>query len=124
MPAGTSNRARASRGRSSARSASDDLGLALLERLDGRALEHAAVDVEARAVARAVPAALGAVPPHQAAEVRAAQRDGVQRAVLVAVDALLAGRAVALDARLAGRDAADHRRRPQAVGDEVEAELR
>ena len=36
------------------------LRVSRLERLDRRALEHRAVDVEARAVARAVPAALGA----------------------------------------------------------------
>src|SRR3954453_23204746 len=76
------------------------LWVAPLQRPGRRPLEHRAVDVEARAVAGAVPAALGAVPAHQAAEVRAAQRDRVHRAVLVAVDALLA-EPVAADARLA-----------------------
>src|SRR5207249_10409615 len=78
------------------------LGLARLERGRRRALEDAAVDVEARAVAWAVPAALGGVEAQQAAEVRAAQRDGVQRAVVVAEDALLGDRAD--DPRLARGD--------------------
>src|SRR3712207_7433158 len=54
---------------------------------------------EARAVARAVPRALCVVPLRQAAEVRAAQRDGAERALLVAVHADLA-EAAAHDAGL------------------------
>ena len=46
-----------------------------LEPVHGRALEHVAVGAEARAVARAVPAALGGVPVDLAAEVGAARRD-------------------------------------------------
>jgi hypothetical protein len=68
-----------------------------------RDLEHGAVDVEARPVAGAVPAAFGAVEAQQATEVRAAQRHAVQHAVVVAVGPGLA-ETVAQDARLAARD--------------------
>src|SRR3954464_15567614 len=74
-------------------------GIARLERMHGGPLEDGAVNVEARAVARAVPAALGGVEVHEAAEVRAAQRDGMQSALLVAEDTLLP-EAVAHHARL------------------------
>ena len=66
------------------------LELVVIERLDRRSLQHRTVDVEARAVARAVPTPLGLVEPQETAEVRAAQRDGVQAALIVAVYAGLA----------------------------------
>ena len=53
-------------------------------------LATAPTGLEARPVAGAVPGALGGVPAHDAAEVRAARRDRVQPALLVAVDRLLA----------------------------------
>src|SRR4051794_18189326 len=55
------------------------------EVLHSRSLDHAAGNIEARAVAGAVPRAFGLVPLHLAAEVRADGGDLVERAVLVAV---------------------------------------
>src|SRR5690242_3014633 len=50
-------------------------GSAAAETAGGRALEHFAVGAEARAVERAVPALLGVVPAHDAAEVCAHRGD-------------------------------------------------
>src|SRR3954453_23227238 len=95
-----------------------------LERVHGGALEHAAVDAEARAVARAVPGALGAVEVDLTAEVGAGGGDGDQRAGLGAVGRDLLA-AVADDVALARREVLD---RPpaalgQAVADEPQARL-
>src|SRR3954454_10870323 len=97
---------------------------ALLERVDCRSLQHGAVDVEARAVARAIPRCLGRVEAQQAAEVGAAQGDGVDAALLVAVDAGLA-EAVADHAGLAGGDVVRGARLGglEAVDDEIGGEL-
>src|SRR5687768_11510281 len=92
--------------------------------MDGRALQDAAVGREPRAVARAVPAALGGVEVDLAAEVRADGRDGVQRAVLVAVAShLLAARPD--DVALARPQVLDRppARLGEPVADEVQAEL-
>ena len=66
-------------------------------------MQDGPVGREARAVARAVPAALGAVEVDLAAEVRAERRDRAQRAVLGAVAGDLLA-AVADDVALAGRE--------------------
>src|SRR4051812_21271999 len=89
------------------------------------ALEHGAVDVEARAVAGAVPGALGAVPAQQAAEMGTAERDGVPRPGVVAEDAGAPG-PVAHDGGLARRHVAARTGpgRAHAVPDEVPGELR
>src|SRR4051812_29081815 len=107
---------RAQTGRSATR-------VAPLERTGRRALEHFAVDVEARAVAGAVPADLRGVEAQEAAKVRAAQRHGVQRAGLVAIDTRLA-QAVADDARLARRHGVGIALLggPDAVADEVDGD--
>src|SRR3954447_16935178 len=78
----------------------------VLEVLHGRTLDHAPARVEARAVAGAVPRALGLVPLHLAAEVRADGGDRVERAVVLAVGGDLA-RAAPHDARLARRQRVD-----------------
>src|SRR4051794_29169014 len=98
------------------------LRVARFERVHGGAFEHAPVDVETRAVAGAVPAAFGGVEVDEAPEVRAAQRDGVQGAVLVTEDALFP-ESVADDARLSlERQTAS--RRYRLVADEVRSGLR
>src|SRR4051812_5896422 len=62
-----------------------------VERFHGRPLEHAAVPVEARSVAWAIPRPLGAVPLDLTAEMGADRRDHVDPAVVVPVDRRLAG---------------------------------
>src|SRR5688572_25960529 len=54
------------------------------ERLDRRAVEDRAAELEARAVAGAVPGPVGLVPADQAAHMRAGGGDGVKPALLVA----------------------------------------
>ena len=99
----------------------DRLGL---EPVHGRARGGPRPRGEARAVAGAVPAALGGVPVDLAAEVGAERGDGDERAVVAAVAGdLLAG--VAHDVALAGREVLDRPRAAlgQAVADEVQADL-
>src|SRR4051794_13131180 len=92
-----------------------------LQRLRGRAVQHGAVDIEARAVARAVPAALGGVESNQAAEVGAAERYRTKRPVLTAEYPRLS-EAVAHHSRLSGRNI--RRRAPdgrdRSLADEVD----
>src|SRR4051794_29093095 len=91
--------------------------------MDGRPLEDAAVEgVEARAVARAVPAALRVVEAHLAAEVRARRAEGVQRAGVVA-EGGRAVTAVAGDRSLPGRDLLGGDRAGQPVADEVPGDV-
>ena len=90
---------------------------------DRRTLEHGAVGAEARAVARAVPRALGRVEADLAVQVRADRRDGVDDAVLVAVG----GDPVAVvlhDAALAGGELLERARvgRREPVAEEVRAD--
>ena len=87
----------------SERQSSDGL---VLEPVHGRALEDVALGAEARAVAGAVPAALGGVPVDLAAEVGADRRDRDERAVVAAVAGDLLA-AVADDVALAGREVLD-----------------
>ena len=119
-------RARSSREGSKRREAVKGAERLALESVDGGALQDGAVGREARAVARAVPAALGVVEVDLAAEVRADRRDRAQRAVLVAVAGDLLA-AVADDVALPGREVLESRARPrlgQAVAEEVRADLR
>src|SRR5687768_401124 len=62
------------------------LQLARLERFGGGAVQHLTPGVEARAMARTIPAAFERVPRHLTALVRAHRADGVQRPCVVAVD--------------------------------------
>ena len=63
--------------------------LPALQRASGWALEHRAIDVEARAVTGAVPAALGAIEAQEAAEMGASQRDGMKGSIVGPKDARL-----------------------------------
>jgi hypothetical protein len=56
--------------------------LLALQRAAGGALEHGAVDVEARAVAGAIPAALRSVETQQATEMGASERDGMKGSIV------------------------------------------
>src|SRR5215212_8545456 len=95
-----------------------------LEPVDGGALEHLALRVEARAVARAVPAALGGVPVDLAAEMGAAGGDRHERAVVAAVAGDLLAR-VPHDVALAGPEVLNRAvaRLGDAVAEEAQPDL-
>jgi hypothetical protein len=78
------------------------LGPVLLERRDRRTLEHRTVDVESRAVTRAVPAAFCGVEPQQASKMCTPQGNSVKPTLLVAVDTAFT-ETTPHDARLAAR---------------------
>src|ERR671910_396104 len=93
------------------------------ERAHRRALDDLAGGGEARAVAGAVPGALGGVPVHDAAEVRAARGQLVQRAVLVAIGGSLT-ESRADDTPLPRCDLVDAAALDQAVADEAQRHVR
>src|SRR5437762_12743904 len=59
--------------------------LSLFQIGNGRAIEHAAQGVKARAVTRAIPGFFASVPSHDAPQMRTYGRKGVQVSVLVAI---------------------------------------
>src|SRR3954453_11870441 len=95
-----------------------------LEPVDGGALEHLALWVEARAVARAVPAALGAVPVDLAAEMGAAGGARDEAAVVTTVPRDLLPRQPH-DVALAGLEVLDRAaaRLGEAVAEEAQPDL-
>src|SRR5688500_11300832 len=80
--------------------ASIEASVELFERRDGRGVERGAVNIEMRAVARTVPAALQRIPMHVAAQMRARGGAFVQLAVLIAIGSDLV-QAIAHDCALA-----------------------
>src|SRR5204863_7077416 len=96
-----------------------------LETVHGRPVQDVALGREPRTVARAVPAALRAVPVDLAAEVRAQRRHGDERAVVATVPRdLLAARID--DVALSGREVVDRPRAAlrDAVAEEPDPRLR